>query len=124
MVAYFGTIIAVLSTVPFLTFFILFLLFRKWTGQATRSTKRAADYSTVLFLIAVIALLDYIFNMIPFWETLLAYIITFAIVLTIQWRREEEIVIIRAVRFVWRLSFVMLTVAYLLLVPMAILIKL
>ncbi|MDQ0159191.1 cellulose synthase/poly-beta-1,6-N-acetylglucosamine synthase-like glycosyltransferase [Alkalibacillus salilacus] len=122
--AYFGTIIAVLSTVPFLTFFILFLLFRKWTGQATRSTKRAADYSTVLFLIAVIALLDYIFNMIPFWETLLAYIITFAIVLTIQWRREEEIVIIRAVRFVWRLSFVMLTVAYLLLVPMAILIKL
>ncbi|NIK10689.1 DUF3397 family protein [Alkalibacillus almallahensis] len=122
--AYFGTIIAVLSTVPFLTFFILFWVFRKWTGQASRSTKRAADYSTVLFLFADIALLDYIFNIVPFWETLLAYIIIFAIVLTIQWRREEEIIIIRAVRFVWRLSFVMLSVAYLLLVPVAILMNL
>ncbi|MET3682040.1 asparagine N-glycosylation enzyme membrane subunit Stt3 [Alkalibacillus flavidus] len=118
-----ATIVAILATVPFVTFFMLFIIEKKRTKTATVSTKRAADVTTALLLIAVYALIEYIFDVSLFWETVIIYMVLLAIVLTVQWRKEEEITFLRAVRFVWRLSFVMLSVAYLLLVIIAIMLQ-
>ncbi|WP_188205715.1 DUF3397 domain-containing protein [Alkalibacillus aidingensis] len=114
------SILAVLSTLPFLVFIIMFMILKKVTNQATRSTKLAADWSCVLFLVAVIGLVDYIFGLSIWWESIIFYMIFIGIMITRQWRREEEVQFLQAVRFVWRISFVMLTVAYFLLVPIAI----
>ncbi|WP_017187661.1 DUF3397 domain-containing protein [Alkalibacillus haloalkaliphilus] len=118
------TIIALLSTIPFIVFIILFIVLKKMTNQATRSTKMAADLSCFLFVIAFIGLVDYLFNAFLLWELMLFYIVFLALIITYQWRKGEEIYLMRAVRFVWRASFVMLSVAYFLLVPIAIFLQL
>ncbi|GAA0460541.1 DUF3397 domain-containing protein [Alkalibacillus silvisoli] len=118
------SIIAFMSTAPFIVFLVLFFILKKVTKQATRSTKIAADVSCVLFLISVIGLIDYIFNISLLWETIIFYMLFLALMITLQWRKGEEIYITQAIRFVWRASFVMLSVAYFLLVPIAILLYL
>ncbi|WP_027963096.1 DUF3397 domain-containing protein [Halalkalibacillus halophilus] len=118
------TVIAYLATIPFLTFFLLFIVVKKITNKATRSTKIAADWTCVLFLISVNGLVFMLFDYSILWESVLAYMVSIAIVLTIQWRNEEEIYLFRAFRIVWRGSFILLSLGYLVLMTLAIYLEL
>ncbi|MGP4072553.1 DUF3397 domain-containing protein [Piscibacillus sp. B03] len=115
-----ATLIALLATMPYITFFIIFFVYRKLTNQATRSTKLAADLSNVFFLLAVNAILFIIFNhsfLVYFFLLLLIGVI---IVICIQWKKEEEVNIRRAFRVVWRLAFIVFAISYTALIPFGI----
>ncbi|RPF56090.1 DUF3397 family protein [Aquisalibacillus elongatus] len=114
------TIIAILATIPYISFFIIFIILKKTTKQATRSTKIAADLSNVFFILAVNAILFIIFDYSFLTWTIITYMIAILFVITIQWRKDLEVNIWMAARLVWRAGFVLLAISYLLLLPIGI----
>ncbi|TFB23308.1 DUF3397 domain-containing protein [Filobacillus milosensis] len=114
------TLVAILATIPYISFFILFFVLKKVTNQATRSTKIAADLSSVFFIIAVNALLYLIFENSFLTWTIITYMLAIIAVITIQWKNEIDINIWQAARIVWRGGFILLALSYLVLVPIGI----
>ena len=110
-----ATIIAILATVPVITFLILFFIFKARTKKTIRSIQLAADFSALFFIIAVSALFYILFenHFIP-W-IVVSYLIVLLIVLFYQYVKNEEIIINRALRIVWRIGFIMMFMLYVLL---------
>ncbi len=110
-----ATIIAILATVPVITFLILFFIFKARTKKTTRSIQLAADFSALFFIIAVSTLFYILFenHFIP-W-IVVSYLIVLLIVLFYQYVKNEEIIINRALRIVWRIGFIMMFMLYVLL---------
>ncbi|WP_369404763.1 DUF3397 family protein [Piscibacillus salipiscarius] len=99
---------------------MLFIIMKKVTRQATRSTKFAADLSNLFFLIAVNAILFNLLNRSFIVYFLLLFMLGVIVVITMQWRKELEINIMRAVRVVWRAGFIILVITYTILLPIGI----
>ena|SRR5690625_2610620 len=110
-----ATIIAILATVPVLTFLILFFIFKAQTKNTTRSIQLAADFSAIFFIIAVSALFYILFenHYIP-W-IVIGYLIVLLIVLVYQFTNQEELLIKKSFRIVWRIGFMIMFVLYILL---------
>lgn len=110
-----ATIIAILATVPVITFLVLFFIFKARTKKTTRSIQLAADFSALFFIIAVSTLFYILFenHFIP-W-IVVSYLIVLLIVLFYQYVKNEEIIINRALRIVWRIGFIMMFMLYVLL---------
>ncbi|SEP55123.1 DUF3397 domain-containing protein [Piscibacillus halophilus] len=117
---YFATLIALLATVPYATFFVIFYISKKITNQATRSTKLAADWSSLFFILAVNALLFLIFDYSFLIWFLVMYMVAMIIVITIQWRNEIDVNFRMAFRVVWRAGFILLAISYIVLLPIGI----
>ncbi|MGM8214372.1 DUF3397 domain-containing protein [Bacillaceae bacterium W0354] len=116
----FSTIIALLATIPILTFLIVFLILKKVSNEATKSTKLAADVSAIFFIFAVDALLYIIFERGFFAWIVISYMLIVVFVLMFQWRKEIEINVWRAVRMSWRIGFIIMCAAYIILLPFGI----
>ena len=110
-----ATIIAILATVPVITFLVLFFIFKARTKKTTRSIQLAADFSALFFIISVSTLFYILFenHFIP-W-IVVSYLIVLLIVLFYQYVKNEEIIINRALRIVWRIGFIMMFMLYVLL---------
>src|SRR5690625_751664 len=115
-----ATIIAILATVPVITFLVLFFIFKARTKKTTRSIQLAADFSALFFIISVSTLFYILFenHFIP-W-IVVSYLIVLLIVLFYQYVKKEEIIINRALRIVWRIGFIMMFMLYVLLFLLAI----
>ncbi|PKR78528.1 hypothetical protein CEY16_01870 [Halalkalibacillus sediminis] len=113
------TIIAILATIPYLSFIIIFILLKRFTGQSTYSTKLAADLSSILFIIAVNALLFMIFDQSFLVWTLVFYLVLLGIIITFQRTRDIHIDIWKACRQVWRGGFIFWALSYLILLPVS-----
>ena len=114
-----STILALLTTIPFLTFFIVFIVLKKITKRSTYSTKMAADLSVIFFLISINGLTMMLFDRLILLEIVVGFVILVGIFLFIQWRRDEDILLWRAVRIVWRIAFMLSVIAYLVLLIIA-----
>ena len=110
-----ATIIAILATVPVITFLVLFFIFKARTKKTIRSIQLAADFSALFFIISVSTLFYILFenHFIP-W-IVVSYLIVLLIVLFYQYVKNEEIIINRALRIVWRIGFIMMFMLYVLL---------
>ncbi len=114
-----STILALLTTIPFLTFFIVFIVLKKITKRSTYSTKMAADLSVIFFLISINGLTMMLFDRLILLEIVVGFVILVGIFLFIQWRRDEDILLWRAVRIVWRIAFMLSVIGYLVLLIIA-----
>lgn len=115
-----STVIALLATIPYITFFLCFLVLRNITKRATFSTKMAADFSTVFFLLSVNGILFMIFNQNFLVWMIVLFLFFTIIILIFQWKVDSEIQVLRAIRIVWRFGFIIGAIGYLILTPVGI----
>ncbi|PYZ97916.1 hypothetical protein CR205_04790 [Alteribacter lacisalsi] len=107
-----GGIAATLVTVPFIAFYLVYIVTVKLTRKKSVALRTAVDGSLLFFMLAVhffileiwgLSLIQYVF----------ALMFLTAIIFTlIHWKKYEEVQFIRIVKGVWRFQFVLFFVLY------------
>lgn len=109
----FAYVLGTLILLPIITFFIAYLIFRKFLKKkANYSFRLAADVTTFFLFFSVVISIS------TLWGTIIsiaAITISFliAIIMTfIDWRTQKEIKVIPLLRRIWRVQFVYLFLVY------------
>jgi hypothetical protein len=116
---------AALALMPFLTFALVWGIVYFYKREKKIAMKRAMDVTTI-FLIGVVSTL---YNMVfqstfGFYLLLLLFLIGFGLLGNIQQRTKGKVDLKRITRAIWRLGFIGLSAAYLLLTTIGLTINL
>lgn len=112
MITIFQYIISTIILFPLVLFFVLFFVNRKRSKSKVKSVGLAADFTTVILFFSVPLAISSVwginYNAIVFVIALLL-----AIVFTyIDWRNKKELEIFPLFKKIWRLYFILLSTAY------------
>ncbi|MEC5422794.1 DUF3397 family protein [Virgibacillus sp. C22-A2] len=107
-------------TVPLIATWIIYKITKKLYNQKLKAVHKAANWTTLLYIIAVTILLTIVFNrqMIGIVSALLLCIFTG--IVFIQWKSETEIIFRKAFKVFWRLCFLLFLFLYCFLLPIGI----
>ncbi|MDO7905421.1 DUF3397 domain-containing protein [Paenibacillus sp. JX-17] len=110
-----------LSIAPFIPFCIVFFITDKITGQRKQAVKLAMDITT-FFLIAVVAgLFNHLFHSsFGFYLILLLILIAFGLLGGAQNRMKGKVDFKRVIKAVWRISFLLTSMSYIVLIVIGI----
>jgi|SRR5690625_57684 len=87
------------------------LLIKKQKWQAIHFT---TEFSTVFYIVATTILLKQLFNQSVIGYILIFLILTLAIILIVQWKNHTEVILTKGLKTLFRLSFLIFFVSYLL----------
>jgi len=113
---------AALASVPFVVFAAVWFGVYGLTRDKKKSTANAMDVTTVFLIGIVAALLDYVARLRfgGIWFLLLLFLLTAGLIGNAQYRLKGRIDTRRLVRAVWRLGFLALSAAYVVLMVIGI----
>jgi hypothetical protein len=107
---------AALALMPFLTFALVWGIVFLYKKEKKYAIKRAMDVTTVLLIGVVSALYNIVFqSTFGFYLLLLLFLIGFGLLGNLQQRTKGRIDLKRVARAIWRIGFLGLSAAYLLL---------
>ncbi|GGJ86787.1 hypothetical protein GCM10007063_06640 [Lentibacillus kapialis] len=112
LIAYF---IGFFITLPVLATVIVYVIGRKASRQNQKAVHTAVNWTTLLYIIAVIAMFKTIFGNSYFGIILLIMLMLFAIIVVIQWKVYTEIVFKKVLKVFWRICFLLFLLLYCLL---------
>lgn len=112
--AFLHNLYASLSVLPFLTFLVLWFILYVWRKDKKFATIRAMDVTMVFLIGAVSGLLDQVLglNFGGLWMIVLVMLIAIGLLGNAQQRMKGKVDVIKAVRIVWRIGFMVLCVLY------------
>mgnify|MGYP001444979456 CR=1 FL=1 len=112
---------ALLSLVPFFIFILVWYVARWRTGDKKRATALAMDVTT-FFLVGVVAgMLDTMrFRFGGIWLLILLFLLAIGLIGNAQYRLRKKLDVKRQLRAAWRLGFLGLSAAYLILLVVGI----
>lgn len=112
---------ALLSLVPFFIFILVWYVARWRTGDKKRATALAMDVTT-FFLVGVVAgMLDTMrFRFGGIWLIILLFLLAIGLIGNAQYRLRKKLDVKRQLRAAWRLGFLGLSAAYLILLVVGI----
>ncbi|WP_461179748.1 DUF3397 domain-containing protein [Virgibacillus ainsalahensis] len=113
--------IALLITVPVIPTLLVYLVSFRINGHPWKSLHRAVNWTTCFYIIAVILLISIIFDLQSTGVILVLLLFLVALIIFIQWKTRTEIVFTKALRMVWRLSFLVFIFIYVCLLMIGIL---
>ncbi|WP_010096798.1 DUF3397 domain-containing protein [Ornithinibacillus scapharcae] len=105
-------ILAFMITVPFIVTVILFYGLNYLFRNPVMAFHKAINWTTILYILSVNTLLTYLFG--GFY---IGYIVVFllcilTVVIIIQWKNHTEVDIRKAIKLLWRLSFLIFFLLY------------
>lgn len=105
---------AVMASVPFLAFLLLWFIVYGLTSDKKKATATAMDITTLLLFGVVAAMLDltFQFSFGGIWLLLLIFLIALGLIGNAQHRLHGRINVKRQLRVVWRLGFLGLGALY------------
>ena len=112
MASVFSTIIAIFVMIPFLGYFISFILAKEILKNHRKAVHVAIDITTFLLIVSVH------FIVIAIWETSYLWLIFLIICLIglvfviIYWKAKGEIHYPKVIRGFWRINFILFFMAY------------
>ncbi|MFB5660666.1 DUF3397 domain-containing protein [Alteribacillus sp. HJP-4] len=111
--AYFFTFII---TLPFLGWYLVYIVTVKWTKRKGKAVRLAADLTTIFFIIAVHILIHAIWSVSLLWLILLTMLFISAAYTILQIRSSPEAPFYKLLKGIWRLHFFLFSIVYILLV--------
>lgn len=115
---------AITAFVPFLWFFILWIVVYLKTRDSKRATKLAMDVTTLLLIGSVSSMYTIIFhNNFGFFMILLFFLIGYGLIGNYQYRLRGAVKHIKIIRLLWRVGFFLLSAVYFLLLIIGIIMK-
>lgn len=117
MIVFFQHLYAYLSVLPFLTYIGIWFLLYTWSKDKKHATIRAMDVTMIFLIGAVSALLEQVLSlgMGGLWLILLIMLISVGLLGNAQQRTKGKVDVVKAIRVVWRIGFMILFILYLLL---------
>lgn len=109
-------VIGILITIPFMSTAAVYFASKKLHSNERRAVHAAVNWTTLCYIIAVLAMLETIFG-----RSFLSYILVlllsmFAVIVVFQWKRYTEVVFNRVFKVFWRACFLIFLLLYVLLV--------
>lgn len=103
---------ALFVTVPPL-FFISFFFAWKAMGQTRMSAvKKAADWSTPGFMLAVHYQTTVLWDIASFWFIIIIFLATMIVFTIVHWRKSEEVQLAAMMKSAWRFQFLLFFLIY------------
>lgn len=108
------SIFAIAAILPFVTFVILYFVLNYYMEDKKRAKTLTIDVTTALLIISVAAMFDVIFqpSMRGIWIILLILLVAFGLIGGAQSRNRGQVDLQKAFRTIWRISFLLLSVLY------------
>ncbi|MCM3632251.1 MULTISPECIES: DUF3397 domain-containing protein [Paenibacillus] len=109
-------IISAIATIPILPFIIVFIGYEIFIKDRKRAIRMAMDVSTIFFILNVGALFNQLFHIgFGIYGILLVMIIGAGLLGNIHYRKSGNIPWKRIVRVIWRVTFFIMVLLYLIL---------
>lgn len=105
-------IIAFVITIPFIpTWFVYFMLV-KWGWPKLKAFHQAVNWTTLLYIIAVLLLIWVIFGVNLIGVFIIFFFAALAIIIFMQWKMNMEVLFSKALKLLWRISFLLFAFIY------------
>ncbi|MFC4023250.1 DUF3397 domain-containing protein [Oceanobacillus longus] len=117
MLNYIIYFISLFITLPiFATISIYLISVKVLHSKKLKAVHTAVNWTTILYIIVVVILFDLIFGRIFIGWIIVFFIISLSIIITYQWKTGTEVELGKAIRVIWRFSFILFLMLYILLV--------
>lgn len=116
MIQFIAGLYGVFATIPFISFFIVLLIAFIITKDKKESLKWSVHISMLFLLSAVAAMFDKITGSFAgFWWITLLLLFFGGLLIWLQWKVRQRILLTRVIRSVWLLGFLVLSFTYVIL---------
>ncbi|MDT8859131.1 DUF3397 domain-containing protein [Alkalihalobacillus sp. MEB130] len=115
MTSVLAAVIATIVTVPLLGWYVIYLTSVKISKNKSKSLRRASDWTTVLFMMAVYFILIELWDQSFGWLILAIFFLIAFFVTWIQWKVSGDIQTNKLFKGIWRFNFLFFVILYLLL---------
>lgn len=102
----------ILIVIPILGTLLLYKLIHLFTRSTWKAVHIAVDSSAILYVLAVVTLLQSIIGKSVIGYVIIGLLLTLAIILVIQWRNKTEVILKNGLIFLLRLSFLVFSIGY------------
>jgi hypothetical protein len=107
-----SSILALLITIPIIGYLLVFVIVKQATKNHRTAVRYGIDVTTMILLFAVHYMLLVIFNQSFFWMILIALLVIGIMFVLLHWQVKKEIIISKVLKGYWRLNFLLLSIAY------------
>ncbi|MED3646119.1 DUF3397 domain-containing protein [Halalkalibacterium halodurans] len=108
-------LVATVITVPFIGWYLVYIVVVKWTKNKRRSVRLASDFSTLLFMLGVYFILKSMWTNMSIWIILAVFFLIAMFFTYMHYKVAEDIYIRKLARGIWRLNFLFFFILYFLL---------
>jgi predicted lysophospholipase L1 biosynthesis ABC-type transport system permease subunit len=112
MASIFSTVIAIFVIIPFLGYFISFIIAKEVMKNHRKAVHVAIDVTTFLLMVSVHFIVLAIWNTSYLWLIFLSVCCVGFIFAVLYWRSKGEIHYPKVLRGVWRINFLLFFAAY------------
>src|SRR5690606_24154930 len=110
-------IIAFFITIPVIfTLFVYLFVLKIRRLSAKQALHKAVNWSTVLYIIAVALIVQYLFELSVAGFILIFILAILTIVILLQWKNNTDIQFVKAVKLLWKICFLLFLFLYLCLI--------
>jgi succinate dehydrogenase hydrophobic anchor subunit len=106
-------VIATIVTIPLLGWYIIYIISVKASKNKSKSIRRASDWTTVLFMIAVYFIIVELWAKSFLWVILAIFFFVALIFTFIHWRLSGDIHVGKLFKGIWRFNFLLFFMIYL-----------
>ena len=99
-------------TIPFLASLLVYLVSMVIDRNKLKAIHRLVNWTTHFYIIAVTVMLSIIFNWSFIGIVLILLLSLLTLIIFIQWKTKRDVEITRAVKLLWRISFLLFFVLY------------
>ena len=99
-------------TIPFLASLLVYLVSMVLDRNKLKAIHRLVNWTTLFYIIAVTMMLSIIFNLSFIGIVLILLLSLLTLIIFIQWKTKRDVAITRAVKLLWRISFLLFFVLY------------
>lgn len=112
MINYLSVMIAIMITYPIIPTWLVYKIANKIVKQKWRALHIAINWTTILYILATIVMLNILFEQYFIGFILGFILLTLAIIIIWQWKTRTEVLFSKAIKILWRLCFIIFLFAY------------
>jgi hypothetical protein len=112
MVNFFSYIIAFFITVPVIATWLMYFILVKWNRPMLRAFHQAVNWTTLLYIIAVLILFWLNFRVNLTGVIIIFFLSALAVIIFMQWKLNMEVLLSRALKLLWRFLFLLFGLLY------------
>ncbi|WP_249869877.1 DUF3397 family protein [Oceanobacillus saliphilus] len=123
MFEYIIYIISIFITIPFIATILVYLASVKIHNKKLKAVHTAVNWTTAFYVIAVSMLLYLIFERSFISWMIIIFILSISAIIIYQWKTRTEVELGKALKIIWRFSFLLFLLLYVVLVLIGIIQK-
>lgn len=105
-------IISFFITVPMVASFIVYVISMGRLGNPWKAIHMMVDWTTLFYILAVMIMLFVLFERHFFGDILIFLLMALSVIIFNQWKKERDIQLKKAVKLLWRISFLLFFFLY------------